>query len=266
MSIDLVAAALWLDMEPSKKLVLVALCDRADLKTGKCWPGRDELAIRTSLSQKTITAHLRTLEDEEWVKSKRGNYRRGETTTRWVRVRRILADGEARKLAFRARFDGIDDDDFPEPFEAPEPDDKGLGYETTPNNSGELGVIDGRIDVPFGNDQGKSTDVLGEAASLVTVIEPSDPPSKPTASSPQSVVALGNASDEVGNAGENFSPAAGKDEFPEPDDFVAEPRLRLLASRFCDACGEAFSAAEGETICPDCMAAYVAVSRERVTS
>lgn len=166
MSIDLIAAALWLPLDPARKLVLVALCDRADYATGKCWPGRDEIALRSSLSLKSVTEHLKGLEADGWIKSRRGNSRAGETTTRWVNVARVLDESMIVVQAHRARVAAR------------------LGEESTPdpNQLELLGEVDGRLGEVDGNDQVKLTALLGEAASLVTVIDPSyDPSLQPSA-------------------------------------------------------------------------------------
>lgn len=164
-SIDLVAAALWLPLEPNRKLVLIALCERADLATGRCWPGREEVALRSSLSVKSVTPHFGALESAGWIRrTRRGNARLGETTTRWLDVQKILNEGEAARQAFlqerRERLQTSWDDSSPDQLALL-----------------ESGEVDGNDQGKLGNDQGKLTDGSGEAASLVTVIEPSDQPS-----------------------------------------------------------------------------------------
>ena len=107
MSHDLVGAALWLDMPPTRKLVLVALCERADLKTGKCWPGRKEVAMRASLTERNVSPHFKALEESGWIRSGPRSHTPGLTTRRWVSVGRILEEGEAR----RAKYIGARGDD-----------------------------------------------------------------------------------------------------------------------------------------------------------
>lgn len=164
MSVELSSAALWIDMIPARKLVLVALCDRAEFATGKCWPGREEIAQKSSLSLKSVTDHLKALEDEGWLRSRRGNARRGETTTRWVNTHKLIEDSRAAQDAYRQRVL------------------QRLGEEFTPNPEQlALGEVDDRSGVNDGNDQVKLTDGSGEAASLEYVSDPSyDPSTQPS--------------------------------------------------------------------------------------
>lgn len=159
------AAALWLDLLPARKLVLVALCDRAEGTTGKCWPGREEIAARSSISLKSTTEHLKALEEAGWIRSKRGNSRAGETTLRWVNVQRIISEGQGAQAAHRQGALSR------------------LGEETTPDPAQlALGEVEAPLGEVDGNDQVKVTDVLGEAASLITVSDPSyDPSTNPSA-------------------------------------------------------------------------------------
>jgi len=64
--------ALALDHGPidtAEKLLLMALCDRADEK-GICWPSRSDLVRRTGLSNSTLSRKLRLLEVAGWVQRK----------------------------------------------------------------------------------------------------------------------------------------------------------------------------------------------------
>jgi DNA-binding transcriptional ArsR family regulator len=109
-SIDLVAAALWLPMDPARKLVLIALCERARLDTGECFPGREEIAARASLSTRRVTPHLQALKKQGYVRREvKGSARRGLTTTRYLDVDRILSEGKLSRDAFRARQKSQDD-------------------------------------------------------------------------------------------------------------------------------------------------------------
>lgn len=102
MSIDLVSAALWLPFDSTRKLVLVALCDRADQTTGFCYPGRDYIAARASLSVRRVSPHLSSLEELGYIKRRRrGDNRIVRTTATWVNVDRILKEGRERQDAFR---------------------------------------------------------------------------------------------------------------------------------------------------------------------
>jgi DNA-binding transcriptional ArsR family regulator len=161
MSIDLIAAALWLPMEPNRKLVLLVLCDRADFATGKCWTGRAEISIKSSLSMKTVTEHLKALEATRWIRRRLGNRRAGETMTYWVSVDRLLEKSAAATASYRDKVR------------------QRLGGESTPEPSqlALSGEDDERLGEDNGNDQGELTDGLSEAASRGTVIPRSGDPS-----------------------------------------------------------------------------------------
>ena len=160
MSIDLVAACLWLPLEPNRKLVLLALCERADLKTGRCWPGREEIAVRASLSVRSVTPHLQALEVLGYLHSRRRDGGRRQTTLRQLAVSRILKEGEAIRAQFvgeqeRSREDALSiqqEDSSPDQFKG-----------KLPAHQREVGDIA----------MGSSLLEQGEAASLVTAIEPS---------------------------------------------------------------------------------------------
>lgn len=172
MSIDLVAAALWLPLEPNRKLVLIALCERADFRTGLCWPGRSEIAIRASLSPKRVTEHTKALKAEGLIRHERpGNSRTGETTHRWLDVGRILEEGERRRNEFReGQLRLIGEEREPDPFQG-----KLLGDETTLDHLSEdgSGDVDGNDQGTIANDQGTLATLSGDAVSRVTVREPS---------------------------------------------------------------------------------------------
>jgi len=108
-SIDLVAASLWLDLPPARKLVLVALCDRADGMTGECWPGRKEVAARASLAPRNVSTHFKALEEDGWIRSGPRSRTPGQTTTRWVNIRRIKAEGEGRRERLQTEWRGGDE-------------------------------------------------------------------------------------------------------------------------------------------------------------
>lgn len=162
MSVDLVAAALWLPLEPARKLVLIALCERADFRTGLCWPGREEIAIRASLSARRTSPHLAALEADGWIRhSERRVARHGGTTRRWLDVDRILAEAEKVRADFRTRqLETLGDDTSPDPFQP-----SLLGDD--PDTLG---------DDP-GIDQGTIATTLGDAVTLETVRDPSEEPS-----------------------------------------------------------------------------------------
>lgn len=103
MSIDLVAASLWLDFPPARKLVLVALCERANLDTGECWPGRAEIAMRASISERSVTAHIASLEKGRWLITDRKATGPGQPAKRRLSVDLILKEGEKRRVEYQAR-------------------------------------------------------------------------------------------------------------------------------------------------------------------
>ena len=105
MSIDLVAAALWLDMEPRRKLVLVSLCENAD-QEGYCWPSQPYIAIRASLSVRWVRRHLRELEKDGWLKVLRIG-KRASPTERVLNIDRILVEGRFREAEYRAAQKGV---------------------------------------------------------------------------------------------------------------------------------------------------------------
>ncbi len=103
MSLDLVAAALWLDMDARRKLVMVSLCENAD-EDGFCWPSRAYIAARASLSVRSVSPHLKALEDEGWLAVTSRPYP-GRTTERLMAKDRILAEGAKRRNEFRQTRD-----------------------------------------------------------------------------------------------------------------------------------------------------------------
>jgi DNA-binding PadR family transcriptional regulator len=98
-SIDLVAAALWLEMEPRRQLVLVSLCENAD-DDGYCWPSQRYISRRTNLSIRSVIPHLRGLERDGWLVTLRRG-RSGYSSNRRLAAARILEEGAARRASFR---------------------------------------------------------------------------------------------------------------------------------------------------------------------
>ena len=98
MSIDLVAAALWLDMKPTRKLVLVSLCENAD-QYGLCWPSRPYVARRCSLSLRSVVTHLYGLKEDGWLRIVEAG-RRGYSTRRQLNAQRILEEGDFERQSF----------------------------------------------------------------------------------------------------------------------------------------------------------------------
>jgi DNA-binding transcriptional ArsR family regulator len=100
-SIDLVAAALWLALPPTRKLVLVSLCENAD-QYGLCWPSREYIAQRCSLSVRSVTPHLQALEEDGWLRVIEPG-RRGFSTRRQLKAQRILEQGDFERRSFYLR-------------------------------------------------------------------------------------------------------------------------------------------------------------------
>lgn len=167
MSQDLVTAALWLNMQPARKLVFIALCERAELNTGKCWPGLEEISRRSSLSIRSVIPHIRGLEADGWIRSGGRPNRQGVTTRRWVNVRRLLTEGEANREAFLSERADAHEDSSTADFA----------------NDPQL-----KLDAPAhevdGNQHMKLMSPAHEAASRGTVIEPSQEPSQEPSPSP----------------------------------------------------------------------------------
>lgn len=61
MSLDALTWAFSQDLEPAKKVVLLALADYADDR-GRCWPSLETMTAKTSLSVRSIRTQLRALE------------------------------------------------------------------------------------------------------------------------------------------------------------------------------------------------------------
>lgn len=63
MSLDALTWAFGQDLDPARKIVLLALADYAD-DNGRCWPSQETMTAKTSLSVRSIRTHLRALEAE----------------------------------------------------------------------------------------------------------------------------------------------------------------------------------------------------------
>lgn len=55
------------DLEPAAKLLMFALCHRADYKTGECWPSQTTLAKDCGLSRKRVNALMNSLIEKNLV-------------------------------------------------------------------------------------------------------------------------------------------------------------------------------------------------------
>jgi hypothetical protein len=65
MSNLLVGLVFQLDLEPSKKLVLMSLADSADDSGGSCWPAVSTVARKASISLRQAQRQLRSLENDD---------------------------------------------------------------------------------------------------------------------------------------------------------------------------------------------------------
>lgn len=191
MSIDLVAACLWLDLPPARKLVLLALCERANLETGYCLPGRDEIAMRASLTVRRTSPHLVALKDTGYIKRLGPKpWREGQAQKRWLDVDKILTEGESRRQwlqeqralarAQRALLEvaqAEDEDqavfDFAADVLAEPCDDASLPHVTLEaedvSSLGKQGTLGDEAGDVGGIQQGTIAALAGDAASPVTV-------------------------------------------------------------------------------------------------
>lgn len=67
MSIKLMSLVWELDLPDSEKILLLALCDRAD-DDGRCWPSVKTLAAKCSKSERTVQTALRSLGEKGYLK------------------------------------------------------------------------------------------------------------------------------------------------------------------------------------------------------
>lgn len=96
--------------KPAMKLLLLALADRAD-EAGVCFPGRDDLCLRTGMSSSSITRTARALEGAGWIQRKQ----RFDASTLYrlnvVKIARCAAQCKADRKLRRAGSDWLP---FPE--------------------------------------------------------------------------------------------------------------------------------------------------------
>src|SRR5262245_23039768 len=91
MSIDAINWAFKLELEPSEKLVLLALANRLNGETGRCDPSLSCLEKDTGLSRATVARTLIQLSDCGWIEREK----RGTATT----VYRLLTSGTMRVVS-----------------------------------------------------------------------------------------------------------------------------------------------------------------------
>lgn len=109
--LDLWTACLWLDMEAHRKLVLLSLCENAD-ERGYCYPGRGNIAQRSSTSERRTTDHLAWLNTEGYAKVIKESKGPGQRTIRRVNIQRIYTEGKARQETFQSRRLAVSHDDW----------------------------------------------------------------------------------------------------------------------------------------------------------
>ena len=94
MSIPAVAWALAQVLPPVPKFVLVALCERANRKTGQCWPGVEAVAEDVCMSPRSIITYIAALERNGYVtkQAMRGKNGRIRTNHYWICFERQPAE------------------------------------------------------------------------------------------------------------------------------------------------------------------------------
>ena len=76
MSVEIYPKVLDLDMKARRKLVLAVLAEHAN-EGGLCWPSQALLARRGSISKRKLYDHLRSLENEGWLRQSIGTGPKG---------------------------------------------------------------------------------------------------------------------------------------------------------------------------------------------
>lgn len=85
MSVKVMSLVWYSDIEkPSSKFTLLALADRAD-DNGFCWPGIENLMVKTSQSRASVFRALKELEAAGWIK-RANRYRDGHRITNIYRI------------------------------------------------------------------------------------------------------------------------------------------------------------------------------------
>lgn len=93
MSIHAVSWAFRQELPPIPKLVLIALCERANSETGECWPGIKIVAEAAGLSERSVVTYIGALVRNGYVdrQSMRGKDGRKRTNHYWILFDRIAA-------------------------------------------------------------------------------------------------------------------------------------------------------------------------------
>lgn len=126
MSVTLMGKAFALELEPSLKLVLLALADRADDDGGSCHPGQEYLAKKCSMGVRTIRRHLSELEDRGYI-SRRARFR-AEGKGRTSDAFRLTLDLPANLAAGNEPTNRPDDDGLTGQNASDQPANSGRGY------------------------------------------------------------------------------------------------------------------------------------------
>lgn len=226
-------------LTPAEKLVLMCLANRHHQDTGKCNPSIPRLAEESLTSERNLYRLLSSLKDKGFVTFE-GTRGRGRTNEYEI----VGVPGKPDNMS---------------PFTAPaKPTRKHQKPDTTVNKNLTENLTktalkgDTAMSPEQGTDQQSATFVdAGERdATIVADKYVGTAPSNLSASSSQ--------------PSENFSLVADFDlpAFGEEDD-QDSAHLRLLKSKICDACGDAFLADGAEVICGDCMAAFIETQRKK---
>lgn len=97
MSVQAMTWAFAQDLPAKPKVVLLALANRADSETGKCWPGLERLAKESSVPQRSLIRHIHALVRNGYVvkeKSRATNGRQRNNTYYLVIDRDAVAFGQ----------------------------------------------------------------------------------------------------------------------------------------------------------------------------
>jgi hypothetical protein len=98
-SIPAVAWALAQVLPPVPKFVLVALCERANRKTGQCWPGIDDVAEDVCMSQRSVVTYIAALERNGFVTKQAMRRKNGQIRNNhyWINFDRQPAEWIGRR-------------------------------------------------------------------------------------------------------------------------------------------------------------------------
>lgn len=85
-----ISGAAWTTSLPGlRKLVFLAICDRAD-KTGRCWPSMDWIAKRCGISERAARSHVAVLVQQGLI---RREFRLGRSAVYFVNISKPPAEG-----------------------------------------------------------------------------------------------------------------------------------------------------------------------------